>query len=49
MENAGYVFAGWSLTGVALLGYMSRLRRRRRAIQTLLDTLPPRDGEDASR
>ena len=36
MENAGYVIAGWTLTGGALLAYAVRVAlRTRRATRTL--------------
>ena len=42
MTDAGYVVAGWSVSGAALLGYAVWLARRSRRA---LDRLPPEERE----
>jgi hypothetical protein len=36
MTNAGFVVAGWALTGAALAGYLARLWVRARRVEQLL-------------
>jgi hypothetical protein len=42
MTDAGYVIGGWTLTGVAIAGYVGRVWSRTRRARRLL--LPP-DGQ----
>jgi hypothetical protein len=42
VTDAGYVIAGWSVSGAALLGYAVWLARRTRRA---LDRLPPDERE----
>lgn len=43
MSDAGFVIAGWLLTGAVLLGYAVRLELRSRRITQLLDSGSPSD------
>jgi hypothetical protein len=36
MTDAGFVFAGWALTGAALAGYLARVWLKARRIEQLL-------------
>ena len=44
MDNAGYVIAGYSLTGLALLGYVVSLRARMRGARRRISVLSGDDG-----
>lgn len=44
MQDAGYVIAGWALTGALLLGYAANLGRRRRRAAATLRRAPGADG-----
>ena len=46
MTDAGYVIGGWTLTGVAIAGYVGRLwARTRRARRFLAPDQPVASGE----
>ncbi len=38
MTDAGYVIAGWALTGAVVLGYSVRLVRRTRRAEAVADS-----------
>jgi len=42
VTDAGYVIGGWTLTGVAIAGYVGRLWARSRRVRRLL---PPDDRD----